>query len=63
MQEEMAMLQQQQAQKSLIDQTGQLAGTPIMDPSKNPEVAEPATIVAEGIMGAAGAPTEEPPVE
>jgi hypothetical protein len=63
MQEEMAMLQQQQAQKSLIDQTGQLAGTPLMDPSKNPELAEQATIVAEGIMGAAGAPTEEPPVE
>jgi len=64
MQQEMAQLQQQQAQKSLIDQTGQLAGTPIMDPSKNPDLAEQASAVAEGIMGAAGgAPTDEPPME
>ena len=28
--------------KSLIDQAGQLAGTPLMDPSKNPQIAEQA---------------------
>jgi hypothetical protein len=31
---------QQQTQQSLVDQAGQLAGTPLMDPTKNPQVAE-----------------------
>ena len=30
-------------QKSLVDQAGQLAGTPLMDPQKNPELAEQAS--------------------
>ena len=36
------MQQQQQlaAQQSLVDQAGQLAGTPMMDPSKNPQAQE-----------------------
>ena len=29
--------QQQAAMQSLVGQTGQIAGTPMMDPSKNPE--------------------------
>ena len=33
--------------KSLLDQAGQLAGTPLMDPSKNPEIAEQAA----GVLG------------
>jgi hypothetical protein len=33
MQQQMAMA----SSKSLVDQAGQLAGTPMMDPSKNPE--------------------------
>ena len=32
-------------QKALIDQAGQLAGTPLMDPQKNPELAEQASAV------------------
>jgi hypothetical protein len=32
-------------QKALIDQAGQLAGTPLMDPQKNPELAEQAAAV------------------
>ena len=46
-QEEMQMQQQAQVQQSLVDQAGQLAGTPIMDPSKNPQMM----------------PEEEPPAE
>ena len=36
---------QQKAQQSLVDQTGQIAGTPLMDPSKNPELADQASAV------------------
>ena len=28
---------QQQTQQALVDQAGQLAGTPLMDPTKNPQ--------------------------
>ena len=38
--QEQAAAQQQQTQQSLVDQAGQLASTPIMDPSKNPAMAE-----------------------
>lgn len=34
---EMQQMQRQQALQSLTDQAGQLAGTPLMDPSKNPQ--------------------------
>ena len=37
------MQQAQAAQQSLVDQTGQIAGTPLMDPEKNPELAEQAS--------------------
>ena len=40
MQEEMQAAQQQQIQQSMVDQAGQLAGTPLMDPSKNPQLTE-----------------------
>jgi hypothetical protein len=33
------------ANKSLVDQAGQLAGTPLMDPQKNPELADQASAV------------------
>ena len=33
------------ANKSLVDQAGQLAGTPLMDPEKNPELADQASAV------------------
>ena len=47
MAEEMQAAQAQQTQQSLVNQAGQLAGTPLMDPTKNPQMM----------------PEEEPPVE
>jgi len=44
--EQMKQMNQQDAtNKSLVDQAGQLAGTPLLDPSKNPDVAEQAAAV------------------
>jgi hypothetical protein len=37
-QQDQAQQMQRQAQQSLVDQAGQLAGTPMMDPSKNPNL-------------------------
>ena len=48
--------QGQQAQQSLLDQTGQLAGTPLMDPEKNPELAEQAAMAVQNLQQA---PPEE----
>ena len=45
-QQRMAEMQQQE----LLKQTGQLAGTPLMDPDKNPELAEQATAVLQGLQ-------------
>ena len=55
-QQQMAQMQQQE----LVKQTGQLAGTPLMDPSKNPELAEQAS---QAIQNLSGGNTEEPPQE
>ena len=44
------MQQQQAAQNSLLRQTGQIAGTPLMDPEKNPELAEQATTLIQGLQ-------------
>ena len=49
--EEMKQMQQAQAaQQSLVNQTGQIAGTPLMDPEKNPELAEQASAVIQGLQ-------------
>jgi hypothetical protein len=40
MQQDLAQQQQQAVQQSLVDQAGQLASTPLMDPSKNPQIME-----------------------
>ena len=45
MQKQRQMMQQQE----LIKQTGQLAGTPLMDPQKNPQVAQQASQVLENL--------------
>ena len=42
-------LAQEKAQASLVDQTGQIAGTPLMDPQKNPQLAEQASAAIEGL--------------
>ena len=44
--EQQQAMQAQQMQ-SLTDQAGQLAGTPLMDPSKNPELVEGLTAAAQ----------------
>ena len=60
LEQEKQMMMQQQAQQELVKQTGQIAGTPLMDPSKNPDLADQASAVAEGMLGAA---SPEPPME
>ena len=45
-----AITQQDIAQKSLVDQAGQLAGTPLMDPTKNPELADQAAAVLSNLQ-------------
>ena len=55
------MMMAQQAQQSLVDQTGQIASTPLMDPTKNPELSDQATALAANMLGAANPPMEEPP--
>ena len=40
LQEEMQAQQEAQAQQSLVDQAGQLASSPLADPSKNPALGE-----------------------
>ena len=47
LQQEMQAAQQQQQQQALLDQAGQLAGTPMMDPSKNPDAKDQANRIAE----------------
>jgi len=51
------MAQQEMSQKSLVDQAGQLAGTPLMDPTKNPELAEQAANVIGNLQ------QQQPPEE
>ena len=48
----------ERANQSLIDQAGQLAGTPLMDPQKNPQLAEQASAAIEGITGGQAPPQE-----
>ena len=49
LQAEQQKAMQMQAQQSLVDQTGQIAGTPLMDPQKNPDLAEQASAAIENI--------------
>jgi len=50
LQAEMQQAQQQQMQQELVKQTGQLAGTPMMDPSKNPEAKDQANKISEAMQ-------------
>ena len=61
LQQEMQLAQQQQMQASLVDQAGQLAGTPMMDPSKNPDAQEQANRIADTLN--MGAQQQQPPEE
>ena len=59
LQQEMQAAQQQQMQASIVDQAGQLAGTPMMDPSKNPDAQEQANRIAENLNIGSQQPPEE----
>ena len=47
LQQETEQAQQQQMQASIVDQAGQLAGTPMMDPEKNPDALDTATAISQ----------------
>lgn len=53
LQGDMQQQQQMAAQQSLVDQTGQLASSPMADPTKNPQAME----MLNGITGQQGPPT------
>ncbi len=59
-QQEAQAAQQQAAMQSLVGQTGQIAGTPMMDPSKNPEGT---AALGEQINEMGAAQQEQPPQE
>ena len=56
LQQEMQAAQQQQAQASIIDQAGQFANSPVMDPDKNPDALDTATAISQIGMQAANPP-------
>ena len=58
LQQEMQAAQQQATQQSLVNQAGQLAGTPLMDPSKNPDAMDQANNLAGGALQAM---SQQPP--
>ena len=49
LQQQKQTLMQDKSQMSLVDQAGQLAGTPVMDPTKNPELANQAAAVLNNL--------------
>ena len=49
LQQQKQMMMQDKSQMSLVDQAGQLAGTPVMDPEKNPELANQAAAVLNNL--------------
>ena len=55
LQQEMQQAQQQTTQKALVDQAGQFANTPLMDPTKNPQVGDQ----IQQLTGGALQPPEE----
>ena len=58
LEQEMQQAQQNAVQKSLVDQAGQLAGTPLLDPSKNPDAMDQANNLAGGALQAIEQPPE-----
>jgi hypothetical protein len=51
-QAEQQQAQQAAMQQSMVDQAGQLAGTPMMDPTKNPEATDAVNAMAQQMAGA-----------
>ena len=58
LEQETQQAQQDAVQKSLVDQAGQLAGTPLLDPSKNPDAMDQANNLAGGALQAIEQPPE-----
>ena len=58
LQQEMAQAQQQQVQSSIIDQAGQFANSPVMDPDKNPDAIDAASAITQIGMQVANPPNE-----
>ena len=49
LQQQKQVMMGDKTQMSLVDQAGQLAGTPLMDPQKNPQLADQANQVLQNI--------------
>ena len=58
LQQETEAAAQQQMQSSIVDQAGQLAGTPMMDPDKNPDAIDTATAIADAGFQSANQPPQ-----
>ena len=61
LQQDMQAAQQQQTQQALVEQAGQLASSPMMDPSKNPDAMEQASRLTG--FSPEGQEEPEPPTE
>ena len=61
LQQDMQAAQQQQTQQALVEQAGQLASSPMMDPSKNPDAMEQASRLTG--FAPEGQEEPEPPTE
>ena len=55
--------QQQQVAGSLVDQAGQIAGTPMMDPEKNPDGFNNMSEMIGAQLGASAEANQQPPME
>ena len=60
-QDEKQQAMQQQMQASIVNQTGQLMGTPLMDPSKNPQAVEAVSSATQGLLGGGQQQQQQPP--
>ena len=58
LQQDMQQSQQQQMQSAIVGQAGQLAGTPMMDPEKNPDAIDTATAIAAAGFQSANQPPQ-----
>ena len=57
----MQQVQQMQAQQSLIGQAGQLASSPLMDASKDPEASDRIEQLSAGLLSNQSNQPSEPP--
>ena len=58
LEDDKARLMGDQSQLELTKQAGQFAGTPLMDPSKNPDLADQAGALAQAFLGGQQPPEE-----